>query len=128
MDGQHLILWDGDCNFCRRCIDWVRRRDSRQIFRDSPYQTAPTPPMTPELRASCETAVHVVKSDGSILWAARAALFILGAIGHPVIARVLLAPPFVWFAEIGYRIVANNRDFFANFFFRKEPEDFRENR
>lgn len=78
--------------------------------------------MTPELYAACENAVHVVTADGTILRAARAALFILGRVGHPLIARVLLLPPFLWFAEIGYRIVANHRDFFARFFFRREPD------
>ena len=122
MDGKHLILWDGECGFCRRCVGWVRSRDTRKRFADSPYQSAPTPPMTPELRAACENAVHVVKSNGEILRAARAALFVLGRIGYPVIARVLLTPPLIWFAEIGYRIVANHRDFFARFFFTREPD------
>ena len=120
MDKKHLIFWDGDCNFCRRCIGWVRSKDAQKLFHDSPYQTAPAPPMTLELRAACENAVHVVTADGTILRAARAALFILGRIGYPVVARILLLPPFLWFAEIGYRIVAGHRDFFARFFFRKE--------
>ncbi len=120
MNEKFLILWDGDCNFCRRCIGWARSRDAQQRFADSPYQTAPTPPMTPELRAACEHAVHVVAPEGEVLRAARAALFILGKIGHPTMARVLLTPPLIWCAEIGYRIVANHRDFFARFFFTKE--------
>lgn len=125
MNQKHLILWDGECGFCRRCIGWVRRRDAQKIFNDSPYQTAPSPPMTPELRAACENAVHVTMGDGTTLRAARAALFILGRVGHPIIANILLTPPFIWFAEIGYRIVAGHRDFFARFFFRKEPDDYR---
>jgi predicted DCC family thiol-disulfide oxidoreductase YuxK len=110
---RHLLLWDGACGFCRRAIDGVRRRDRWHRFDIVPYQEAPVPPMTPELAAACRRAVHVLTSDGRLLKAGRASLFVLGETGHPWLARVLALPPFVWLVELGYILVARNRSFFS---------------
>lgn len=74
--------------------------------------------MTPELRVACERAVHVVRADGQILKAGRATLFVLSQVGFPLLARVLGWPPFIWFIELGYYIVARNRRLFGRFLFR----------
>lgn len=76
--------------------------------------------MTPELRAACRRAVHVVTSGGEVLRAGRAALFVLERIGWGRWARLLALPPFVWGVELAYWIVARNRSFFGRFLFRKE--------
>lgn len=75
--------------------------------------------MTPELLAEAKRAVQVVAPDGSRLAAGRAALFVLEAVGwHPRLARLGRRPPFVWGVELGYRVVAAHRPFFARFLFR----------
>jgi hypothetical protein len=79
--------------------------------------------MTPALYAACERAVHVVRSDGTVLRAGRATLFILEKIGWGWAARLLLLPPFVWCVELGYALVARNRPFFSRFLFTKEADD-----
>jgi len=115
---RHLILWDGDCGFCRRGIAWVLRRDHRGRLRALPYQNAPSPPMTPQLRAACARAVHVRTTDGQLLRGGRAALFVLQQIGYRRLARALAQKPFVWLVEFAYSIVARNRAFFSRFLFR----------
>ncbi|MBV9468010.1 MAG: DUF393 domain-containing protein [Abitibacteriaceae bacterium] len=117
---KHLILWDGECGFCRRVIHWVLHRDKKQRFEALAYQEAPSPPMTPELAAACAQAVHVIKTDGIILRAGRATLFILEQLGWVPLARLLLCPPLIWLVELGYRLIANHRMFFSRFFFRSE--------
>jgi len=82
------------------------------------YQEAPSPPMTPELAAACQRAIHVVKADGTTLRAGRACLFILEGLGWGRAARYLTMPPFIWGVECVYRIVAASRPFFARFLFR----------
>lgn len=121
-DGQqHWIFWDGDCGLCRRAVAWIKRSDRRDSFRPTPFQKAPSPPMTPALRAACENAVHVVTSEGRVLRAGRAVLFILDHIGKArLFARVFSLPPLVYLVEIGYRILAVNRPFFSRFLFTKE--------
>ncbi len=74
--------------------------------------------MTPALHEACAQAVHVVKSDGSVLRAGRATLFILEQIGWGWAARVLSWPPLIWLVELLYGIVARNRPFFARYLFR----------
>jgi predicted DCC family thiol-disulfide oxidoreductase YuxK len=74
--------------------------------------------MTPALYEACQRAIHVITSDGRVLRAGRAALFILERCGLPWTARVLRVPPLVWMVELGYWLVARNRRFFARFLFR----------
>ena len=75
--------------------------------------------MTPELRLACERAIHVITADGETLRAGRAAMFILERTGWGAFARLLTWPPFIWFVELGYWIVARNRIFFSKFMFTK---------
>jgi len=114
----HLLLWDGDCGFCRRSIAYMMRHDRRHRFRAMPYQEAPSPPMTPQLRAACENALHVVTSDGQVLAGARAVLFVMENIGWRRAARLLSSAPLLALCEIIYKIVARNRLFFSRFLFR----------
>jgi predicted DCC family thiol-disulfide oxidoreductase YuxK len=76
--------------------------------------------MTPALYAACARAIHVVKADGTVLRAGRAALFILEELGWGWQARLLALPPFLWLVELGYALVASNRTFFSRFLFRRE--------
>ncbi len=71
--------------------------------------------MTPELHEACKRAVHIVASDGRILRAGRAGLFILHGIGFPV--GPLGWPPLVWLVEIAYWVIASNRKAIARWLF-----------
>jgi predicted DCC family thiol-disulfide oxidoreductase YuxK len=117
-----LLLWDGECGFCRRSVQWAERRDARHAFQAVPYQQAPSPPMTPELRKACSRAVHLVTADGKLLRAGRACLWVLQQVGFPVLARVLALPPLVWAVEVGYWLVARNRQLASRFLFRRGAE------
>ena len=116
---RDFLLWDGTCGFCRRSVEALERRDTGHLFFAVPYQEAPSPPMTPELRAACARAFHVVTQDGRVLRAGRAALYILGRLGHPRWAGLLSVPPLLWAVELGYWLVARNRALFSRVFFRR---------
>jgi predicted DCC family thiol-disulfide oxidoreductase YuxK len=113
------LLWDGDCGFCRRSANWVKRRDGGARFEVIAYQKAPGPPMTPELAQACDRAVHLVDADGQTFRAGRAVLEVLIRMGWNWV-RVFKWPPFIWAIEIGYWVVARNRRFFSRFMFRNE--------
>jgi predicted DCC family thiol-disulfide oxidoreductase YuxK len=117
-----LLLWDGHCGFCRRSVEWAERRDEGQAFRAIPYQQAPSPPMTPELRLACARAVHVLTPEGDVLRAGRACLWVLQRTGYPVLGRVFALPPLVWVVEVGYWLVARNRRLASRLLFRRGAE------
>jgi predicted DCC family thiol-disulfide oxidoreductase YuxK len=120
--GPALLLWDGECGFCRRSVAWAERRDTAHAFQAVPYQQAPSPPMTPELRAACSRAVHLVTPGGTVLRAGRACLWVLERTGYPLLSRVLALPPLVWAVELGYWLVARNRRFASRVMFRRGAE------
>jgi len=110
---RHWIVWDGECGFCRRAVDWALARDRKGDFEALPYQAVPSPPMTPELHAACHDAVHVRTKDGQWLRGGRACLFILEHIGWPRLARLARVPPAMCILDGVYRVVAANRTFFS---------------
>ena len=122
---RHWIVWDGACGFCRRAVDWALARDRAGRFEAVPYQELPDPPLTPALRAACRDAVHVRTSDGRWLRAGRACLFVLAEVGWPRLAHVAGLPPFVWFVELGYRLVARHRPFVSRLRVARPPDDAR---
>jgi predicted DCC family thiol-disulfide oxidoreductase YuxK len=115
-DRRHWIVWDGDCGFCRRAVEWVLARDRDEIFEAVPYQALPEPTLPSDIRTACRDAVHVRTADGQWLRAGRASLFVLERIGWPRFARLAQRRPFVWLVEAGYRVVAANRAFFSRLF------------
>ncbi|MEM1022540.1 MAG: DUF393 domain-containing protein [Myxococcota bacterium] len=115
---KHLVLWDGECGFCRRSVDWLLALDHESRLEALPYQQAPSPPMTPALASACERAVHVVAVDGRVFRAGRAVLFALDVVGWRTLAFVGRIPPFIWAIELGYWVVARNRRWFSKLLFR----------
>jgi len=106
---RHLLLWDGECGLCRRCVRWIGVRDRAGLFETVPYQELPSPPMTPDLALACAGAVHVFTRDGARLRGGRAVLFVTEHLGWRRTSRALSFPPMVWLVELGYRLVARNR-------------------
>ena len=119
--GKHQVLWDGDCAFCQRSIEWIERRNTGELEFVA-YQQAPSSLLNEELRRACSEAVHVITRDGRILQAADAWLFMLRAIGWRAVPAVLETPPFHWLTELGYRIVARNRHRLSRLLFRQKGE------
>jgi len=77
--------------------------------------------MTPELYRACQKSVHVITADGAILKAGKASMFVLLELGYPRwLIYPFMVPPLVWPVELGYRIMARYRSFFARFLFRRE--------
>ena len=118
-EGPYWLLWDGNCGFCRRSVEWVKARDRKGIFHAFPYQAAPSPPMTPELYERSRRAVQVVAPDGRTLEAGMAAAFILGKLGYRRFSKFMTWGPIVPITEWGYRRVANNRGWLGQLLFRQ---------
>ena len=122
-DEHNYLLYDGACGMCRRAVALLVSRDRYDRLKAIPFQEAhrvlPSPPFTPQLRAACERALHVITTDGRVLRAGRATLFALRTIGWGGrLPRILSYPPFIYFIEFGYMVVARNRNLFSRFLFR----------
>ncbi|RYG60219.1 DUF393 domain-containing protein [bacterium] len=117
MPNKHLVLWDGECGFCRRCVVWLRKQSRSDSLEFCPYQEAD---LSPELREACSRSIHVIKSNGEILKAGKAAMFLGRFTRWNRLARMGEWPMFLPFIELGYSIVANNRPFFSKLAMKAE--------
>lgn len=117
---RHLVLFDGNCAFCRRCIGYASAIDTNARFDFAPFQSAQHPRLTPQLRARCAGAVHIITRRGQVLSGGRACFFLLEAASSnrllKRLARLMRSFPLVVPVEIGYKIVATHRMFFSRFF------------
>jgi len=112
---DNLVLFDGECGFCRRSVEWAARHDKSGTLRFQAYQQADIPQA---FKDACGKAVHIVTTSGKILRAEHASLFILERCGWGFIARFLSYPPFSWGAAGVYWLIANNRYFFSRLLFK----------
>lgn len=120
-EDQYWLLWDGACGFCARAAQWALARSRAGLLVTLPYQQAPSPPMDAALAAACRRAVHLRHPDGRMERAGRACLTVLELAGYPRSARCLRRRPLVWGVELGYWLVARNREWFSALLFRARP-------
>ncbi len=108
-----ILIYDGDCGFCRRWIERWRWITGDRI-EYAPYQevAARFPEISEE---EFKSAVQLVEPDGKIYRAAEAvfrALSVVRSTQWPLWAY-LHVPGVRWAAEFSYRFVANHRAFFS---------------
>ena len=108
-----LLVWDGDCDFCRRWVGrWRRITGDRVEY--APHQQVGA--RFPEIAtAAFQEAVHLREPDGTWTRGAEAVWRTLahapgGGVWHELYERV---PPFAAASEWAYRIVAKHRPFFT---------------
>lgn len=119
---RHLVLWDGDCGFCRRSVEWLAANDKRDALEFKPYQSVD---LAPSVAQACQKAVHVIKADGTIIKGGRAMMFCGTFTRFGGWARIALWPVFLPFIEIGYKFIAANRMLVSKVLFTAErPEQF----
>ncbi len=114
---RHLVLWDGECGFCRRSVEWIASQDKRGALEFKPYQSVE---LAPSLKEACGDAMHVIKADGTVIKAGRAAMFCGTFTPYSGWARIGLWPMFLPFVELGYAFVARNRNLVSKLFFKTE--------
>ena len=104
-----VLIFDGECGFCRRSVRILRSRVRRvptvvawQSIDPSDYGTT---------EAACREAVQHVGSDGRVRGGADAVARLLTEAGLPwvVIGRAMSLPGVIHAARPAYRWVARNR-------------------
>jgi predicted DCC family thiol-disulfide oxidoreductase YuxK len=110
-----LMVFDGDCNFCRRWISrWQQATGDRLDYR--PFQDAGIAQSFPELpRERFEASVHLIEPDGRVFSGAEA---VFRSLAHVPRRRWQLwlyehAPGVAPVTEAAYRFVARHRTVFS---------------
>lgn len=62
-----VVIYDGDCSFCRKQVQRIQRRAQPETFEFTPLQNAELIDRFPQLYGEdLEAALHVVTTDGQV--------------------------------------------------------------
>ena len=87
---QTLVLYDGQCPFCRKQMARLRKWDKEGTLRLLPYQEPWVVEQFPHIDArALQRAMHVVTSDGAIHVGGNAVALIIEQVARPRVLRVL---------------------------------------
>jgi predicted DCC family thiol-disulfide oxidoreductase YuxK len=102
-----LCIYDGDCGFCARCVEWASRRSD---VRFEPFQRTDLTAYGITEGAAAE-AVHWVGTDGRVARGGAAVAAVLRECrgGWPMIGLAMRLPGINVIAEGIYRLIARNR-------------------
>lgn len=111
-DGDPWILvFDGECGFCRRSVDWILERDREGRIQPVPFQSERVDREFRGIsRSAFERAMHLFSPKGGVWSGARAGEQILRLLPRwRWIAPFFRIPGVLWVAERVYRLVADHR-------------------
>jgi predicted DCC family thiol-disulfide oxidoreductase YuxK len=114
-DGPHLILYDGVCGLCNRLNSFVLSHDKKDQFRFASLQSATGQALLqrigkdPNLLDTLYVLPSYQSGSGTALERARAALFILRALGTPWRWAGIFGVLPDSFLDFAYDCIAHNR-------------------
>jgi predicted DCC family thiol-disulfide oxidoreductase YuxK len=110
---KFVLLFDGSCNFCTACAEFLRLLDWRDHLHCLPFQAPDVPQSYGLTVAQCEQAVWAISPDGRLYRGAQAVCATLDAIvGPPFFLFLYRLPGIGQIADKIYAWVAKNRRFF----------------
>jgi predicted DCC family thiol-disulfide oxidoreductase YuxK len=107
--GRPVLIYDGDCAFCRAQVGRLRRRTGEAV-EFAAYQNASE--RYPHVsREALSRAVHYVDEDGRLSRGAEALFRALAAPRgrHPLLWMYERVPGFALVSDLGYRLIARYR-------------------
>jgi len=96
------VIYDGTCDFCKSCINWVKARTEISAIPNQSIE----PTEYGITRDDCEKSVVVITEK--TYFAAKAVAIILKQSGHKFLAAALIYSGPI--GELSYKYVANHRD------------------
>ena len=120
--GRDYMLWDGDCNFCKRSKELAQKLDTDFVY--EPYQSFSNEQLkTIGLsHRRCERELKIVTRTGRVFSGAFAVNYFLWR--QPKLKILVLLGgvfPLLFLLEVlGYKIVADNRTFFSRLLFQRD--------
>ena len=105
-----IIVYDGDCRFCKRWVRWVRRHDRNEQFEFVVCGSTEQKRLTPLLlKEKCMKEMIVVRGEESYNGGDGVAIILKNIPKTRWLGSFLALPGVNRFTRIAYRIVANNR-------------------
>ena len=106
MENQIIVIYDGECAFCKTSIEWI---EQRLVVDAQPFQKADLAEYGLTYQ-QCSQSVQVI-TDGTILAGAPAIAFLLKKRGNSLLSVIITASgPF---GRFGYKWVAAHRSSFV---------------
>jgi predicted DCC family thiol-disulfide oxidoreductase YuxK len=116
--GTHVVIYDGECNFCSAQVRWLHRLDWFKLLKFIPAKDPFVKNIAPNLsQERLSEAIYCVSKNGNISRAARCfrSLSLRIPLLFPV-ALLLWFPGVIWIAEKIYEMIARNRSTLSRFF------------
>lgn len=109
-DHTHLLIYDGECGFCRATVRWALERDEEGRIEARPFQDEDALRAAGVTREQARRAAWLVAEDGRRWRGAEATAHTLKLLpGWRWAGRLLLLPGVRWVARRVYRWVADHR-------------------
>lgn len=111
---SYLLLWDGQCDFCKRSVEWLHKK-APDKFVPLPYQEQKSW-LPPEIYADCNKQFYLRTPKGEYLAGGEAVIKLFEVIGWKPLSRFLKLPGLRQLTNLFYHIVARQRNFLSKIF------------
>ena len=112
---SYLVLWDGQCDFCKRSVEWLDRK-AKGKFVPLPYQEQKTW-LSPEVYSDCKNQFYLRTPQGEYLGGGEAVNKLCEVMGWKFLSRFLRLLGLRQLTNLLYRLVARHRSFLSKFLF-----------
>jgi predicted DCC family thiol-disulfide oxidoreductase YuxK len=108
------LIYDGDCGFCSRMVEKVRKYDTENRIVYSPFQSIPDGAYTAADRARFKQAVHFLDEDRILSWGGHTLPHIMKYLPRwRKWAWFFNLSGILWFASLFYDRVARKRHLYG---------------
>jgi len=105
-----VVVFDGECAFCNRWVDFLLRFDRKDVFRFAARQSEPGAAFSREAGLpEAGAGSIIVVEDGRVLMRSAAVLRMLSLLGFPFSLTAVFRLIPAGLRDVGYDFIARNR-------------------
>jgi predicted DCC family thiol-disulfide oxidoreductase YuxK len=106
---KHIILFDGECNFCSFWVKYIIERDKKDLFRFTSLQSEKGKKLLKQFNLQIDLSTVVLINNNNVKTKSSAALHILKNLGriYSLGMIFIIVPKFI--RDGVYDVIANNR-------------------